>query len=84
MNTAVTVLPLLTVTVQLVSVPVQSPFQRTKSESASGVALSVTFLPDEKPLMHVVPQLMPLGLLLTVPVPVPFFITVMEGQYPRD
>jgi len=57
-------------------VPVQAPLQLVKFEPAAGVAVSVTAVPGVTDCEQVVPQLMPAGLLVTVPVPVPFFVTV--------
>jgi len=59
-----------------VPVPVQSPLQPANVEPVEGVAVSVTELPSAKGAEHVAPQLMPAGLLVTVPVPVPAFETV--------
>ena len=57
-------------------VPVQPPpLQPAKTDPAVGVALSVTVVPPENDREQVVPQLMPLGLLVTVPLPVPFLVT---------
>jgi hypothetical protein len=41
----------------------------------AATAVSVTVVPPENDREQVVPQLMPLGLLATVPVPVPFLLT---------
>jgi hypothetical protein len=57
-------------------VPVQAPLQFPNVEPASGVAVSVTAVPGVTDCEHVAPQLMPAGLLVTVPEPVPFFVTV--------
>ena len=56
-------------------VPVQAPFH-AKLEPASGVAFSVTLEPLVKGAVHVAPQLIPAGVLETVPVPVPLFVTL--------
>src|SRR5947208_11519601 len=64
------------VTVQ-VPVPEQPPpLQLLKVEPAAGVAVSVTTVPLAKPAEQVAPQLIPAGLLVTVPVPVPAGVTV--------
>ncbi len=53
-------------------VPVQPPpLQPLKIEPAAGVAVSVTAVPLVKLTEQVAPQVMPDGLLVTVPVPVP-------------
>ena len=56
--------------------PVQAPFQPAKLEPASGVAFSVTLEPLVKGAVQVAPQLIPAGVLETVPVPVPLFVTL--------
>ena len=55
--------------------PEQAPLQPAKTEPAAGVAIKVTVAPDENLAEHVEPQLMPDGLLVTVPVPVPALFT---------
>jgi hypothetical protein len=62
------------VTVRVV-VPVPSPLHPSKVEPASGVAVSVTVDPLLKLAEHVAPQLIPAGLLVTVPLPAPVFVT---------
>jgi hypothetical protein len=64
-----------------VSVPVHPPpLQPAKADSADAVAVSVTELPVENGALQVAPQLMPDGLLVTVPAPVPVLFTVrVEG-----
>jgi len=68
-------------TVVHVPVPLHPPpLQPAKTDPAEGVAVSVTELPVGNGALHVVPQLMPAGLLATVPVPPPAFVTVrVEG-----
>jgi hypothetical protein len=74
-NVAVTELAALTVTTQA-AVPAQPPpLQPAKAEPAAGVAVSVTAVPLVKPCEQVAPQARPAGALLTVPVPVPDFVT---------
>jgi hypothetical protein len=61
----------------MVQVPVPEqppPLQLVKLEPAAAVAVRVTDVP--KLAEQVVPQLMPLGLLVTVPLPVPAGVTV--------
>src|SRR5215471_15709798 len=53
-----------------------SPLQPVKREPLSGVAVSVTLVPWSKAALHVLPQLIPTGLLVTVPLPVPALLTV--------
>ena len=70
----------------VVQVPVPEhppPLQPAKTDPADAVAVSVTELPvGKEPLSELqpLPQLMPLGLLVTLPVPVPALLTVsVEG-----
>ncbi len=72
---AVTVRAALIVTVQP-PLPVQAPLQLVKVEPAAGAAVRVTMvlLLNEK--AQVAPQLMPAGVLVTVPVPAPVLFTV--------
>ena len=59
----------LTVTVHVLE-PLQAPPQLTNVDPALGVAVNVTAVPPGKLLLQVLPQLMPLGLLTTAPLPV--------------
>ena len=59
-----------------VPVPVQAPDQLVNVEPVLGVAVSVTGVPLVKLALHTVPQLIPEGLLVIVPVPVPALATV--------
>jgi hypothetical protein len=71
---AVTVVGPLTVKVHA-PVPEQpAPLHPVKTDPADDVAVRVTEVPLEKPAEHVDPQLMPDGLLVTVPVPVPLVV----------
>src|SRR5437016_3870002 len=73
-NSAVTDVSAFIVTVQA-PVPEQAPDQPVNCESGSGVAVRFTFVPGAKPAEQLEPQLIPLGLLVTVPVPDPLFDT---------
>src|SRR5439155_18601821 len=60
-----------------VPVPEQPPpLQPVKAEPAAGLALRVTTAPLAKLAVHVAPQVMPDGALVTVPAPVPALETV--------
>lgn len=59
-----------------VELPEQSPDQPAKVDPAAGVAVRTTLVPEAKVAEHVVPQLMPVGELATVPVPAPPLETV--------
>jgi len=73
---AVTVVAAETVTVQA-PVPEQAPpLQPLKVEPAAGAAVSVTAVPLVKLAEHVAPQVIPVGALVTVPLPVPAAVTV--------
>ena len=72
---AVTVVALLTVTVHML-IPVHAPDQPANEKPVAGVAVSVTLLPLLKFPLQVWPQLIPDGLLVTVPVPAPAKATV--------
>jgi hypothetical protein len=58
------------VTVQL-PVPLQAPDHPAKKAALAGVAVSLTLVPELNDALHVGAQLMPAGLLVTVPVEVP-------------
>jgi hypothetical protein len=74
LNVAVTEAAALTVTAQ-VPVPEQAPPQPAKDEPAAGAAVRVMAVPDVTDCEQVAPQLMPVGLLVTVPEPVPLLAT---------
>jgi hypothetical protein len=59
-----------------VPVPVQAPLQPANVEPLAAEAVSVTEVPLAKLALHVLPQLIPVGDELTVPVPVPARVTV--------
>lgn len=67
-NVAVTLLPAVIVTVQVL-VPEQAPDQPEKLSPADGVAVSVTIVPYENVVEQVPGQEMPAGELVTVPLP---------------
>jgi len=69
-NVAVTLVAALTVTAQ-VPVPVQAPLQPENVEPEAAAAVRVTLVPETTVVLQVLPQLMPVGLEVTVPVPVP-------------
>ena len=78
MKVAVTVRAWLMVTVQ-VPVPEQvSPLQPAKLDPALAVAVSVTLVPVANVLEQAAVQLMPVGLLVTVPPPAPARLTVSD------
>ncbi len=59
-----------------VAEPVQAPVQPANVDPALAVAVSVTGLPPVNIALHVVPQLMPAGLLVITPEPVPAVTTL--------
>lgn len=58
------------VSVAFADVPEQSPLQLVNVEPVSGVAVKMTELPAFKLLVHVVPQSIPVGWLIILPLPV--------------
>jgi hypothetical protein len=58
-----------------VPVPVQLPLQPVKAEPAAGAAVKVTAVPLVNEAAQVAPQAMPVGALVTVPLPVPALVT---------
>ena len=76
MKVAVTVVAAETVTTHDPVPEHPPPFQPVKVEPAADVAMSVTAVPPGKLAAQVVPQLIPVGLLVTVPTPVPASETV--------
>jgi hypothetical protein len=61
-------------------VPVQAPFQPVNVDPVAGVAVKATMVPLANDARQVVPQEMPAGALLTVPLPVPDFVTVSAKE----
>jgi hypothetical protein len=57
-------------------VPLHAPVQPPNVEVDPGASVRVTMVPAANIAWHVVPQLMPEGLLLMAPVPVPELCTV--------
>jgi hypothetical protein len=65
--------------------PTQSPLHAVKVEFAFGVAVRVTVEPEAKLALHTLPllllsQLIPEGLLVTTPLPVPASVTVTKKE----
>ena len=81
MNVAVTVLSAFIVTVHVPG-PVQAPLQRSKTVLPTARAVRVTTVSLENRVLHVLPQLMPAGLLVTVPLELlgPAFVTVSLNE----
>ena len=57
-------------------VPEHAPLQPVNAEPVAGVAVSVTVVFSGRSTAQVEPHWIPAGLLVTVPVPVPFFCTL--------
>ena len=57
-------------------VPLHAPDQPAKTESVEAAGVSVTVVVLVNVAVQELPQLIPDGLLLTLPVPVPFLVTV--------
>jgi hypothetical protein len=74
-NVAVTAAAAVTVTTQA-PVPVHAPLHPANVDPVAGAAVNVTIVPLAKLAAHAVPQLIPVGALVTVPVPVPASATV--------
>jgi hypothetical protein len=79
---AVTLRAALIVTVH-VAAPEQSPDQPVKTDPAEADAVSVTTVPSLIAEEHVAPQLIPPTSDVTVPVPVPAFVTVSVCGTPK-
>jgi hypothetical protein len=71
--------PAADVTVQVAAVPEQPPDHPANTLPAAGAALSVTVVPDGNGDEHVDPQLIPAGVDVTVPEPVPPRNTFRNG-----
>lgn len=59
-----------------VPVPVHAPVHPAKTELVPALAVNVTVVPAAKLALHVCPQFIPAGALVTVPVPLPESVTV--------
>ena len=75
LNVAVTAAAAFIVITQL-PVPLQAPPQPANTDPLAGVAVKVTTVPPVKLDEHPLPQLIPSGLLVTFPAPVPASDTV--------
>ena len=78
-NVAVTEMGALPATVQAVA-PAQPPLQPVKVEPLVGVAVRVTALPGGYVAEQVLPQMIPSGVLATIPAPAPAFLTVTSKE----
>jgi hypothetical protein len=67
---------LLIVKLQVLEVPLQAPLHPAMYDPLAAVAVSFTAVPAANDLEHVGLQLIPTGLLVIVPLPVPFTVTV--------
>lgn len=79
-NVAVTCSLAASVTVQVASVPLHAPAHPTNDEPVVAVAVRVTTVPGLKLALHACPQLIPDGLLLTLPLPVPLSVRASTGE----
>ena len=59
------------------AVPLQPPVQPPNVNPASGMAFKVTVVPAVKLERQLVPQLIPAGLLVTLPLPAPTVVTAL-------
>jgi hypothetical protein len=73
---AVTDFAALILTVQVVSAVVSHPLQLRRTEPKPGTAVSVTVVSAMKGAAQALPQLMPAGLDVIVPLPTPDLLTV--------
>jgi hypothetical protein len=66
---------------QVAPVPVHPPPDHpAKNELVPAVAVRVTWVPSGNPALQVGAQLMPVGVLVTLPVPVPVRLTLKTGN----
>ena len=56
---------------QVELLPLQAPVHPPKFDFAAAASVRITWLPLAKSALHVVPQLIPAGVLLIVPAPAP-------------
>jgi hypothetical protein len=56
--------------------PWQAPLQPAKYDPFAAATVNFSFVPDANAALHVGLQLIPVGLLVTVPEPVPVSVTV--------
>jgi len=75
LNVVVTLLCALMVTWQVLAVPVHAPLHPVNVDPDLAVTVSVTTVPWAKSASHAVPQSIPAGLDVTVPLPVPVIPT---------
>ena len=74
-NVAVTLRARLKDTLQ-VPVPEQLPLQPVKVEPLAALGVRATLVPEAKEVLQALPQVIPVGLLVTVPEPAPALVTV--------
>ena len=80
LNVAVTERAAVIDTVQLVAVPLQEPPQPPNVEPLAAAAMSVTDVPLLKFALQVLPQLMPDGDDVTVPLPLPLLVSESANE----
>jgi len=66
--------------VTLQAVPLHAPLQPLKLQPEAGMAARLTCVPAAKLALQVAPQLMPAGMLVTVPLPLSLTARVNEGE----
>ena len=76
LNVAVTLVFAVTVMLHVL-VPLHAPDHPPNCELVPALAVSVTAVPLGNVPLHVCPQLIPAGLLVTLPLPPPAFVTVI-------
>jgi len=81
LNVAVALLSAFMVTVQVVAVPLHAPLQPANTLPVAGAAVNVTAVSLAKFSVQSVPQLMPAGVLTTVPVPFPNLLKEKEKSH---
>jgi len=78
LNVAVTLLAAFMVTLQVVPLTELHPLQPAKIEPLAATGVRATLVPGLKLALQVLPQLIPAGLLVTVPVPALVLLMVSE------